>query len=172
MRRNIELKARTASLQNAQQVAQRIGAHYIELLEQTDTYFHCRDGRLKLREFSGAAAQLIWYRRSDELDSRESNYQLAEIPNPDLTRDVLARALGVLTVVTKKRQLYLSQTTRIHLDHVIGLGDFLEFEVVLGPNDSVEEAHRTIAWLRQEFQIAQDDCVANSYSDLRMSQHE
>lgn len=42
---------------------------------------------------------------------------------------VLAQALGVLGVVRKQRLLYLVGQTRVHLDTVEGLGDFVELEV-------------------------------------------
>ena len=42
---------------------------------------------------------------------------------------MLGQALGVLGVVRKQRLLYLVGQTRVHLDSVEGLGDFLELEV-------------------------------------------
>lgn len=45
---------------------------------------------------------------------------------------VLGQALGVLGVVRKQRLLFLCGQTRVHLDSVEGLGDFLELEVSQG----------------------------------------
>lgn len=42
---------------------------------------------------------------------------------------VLSEALGVQGVVKKERRLYMVGQTRVHLDRVEGLGDFLELEV-------------------------------------------
>ena len=42
---------------------------------------------------------------------------------------VLTQALGVLGMVRKERLLYLVGQTRVHLDSVEGLGDFVELEV-------------------------------------------
>lgn len=42
---------------------------------------------------------------------------------------LLSEALGVLGVVRKERLLYLVGQTRVHLDRVDGLGDFMELEV-------------------------------------------
>ena len=49
-RTNIELKARLASLETAREVASRLATERLEDQRQVDTYFHCREGRLKLRE--------------------------------------------------------------------------------------------------------------------------
>ena len=54
-RRNIELKARVADLNAAARAAEALGATRRALLVQTDTYFHARQGRLKLREIHARA---------------------------------------------------------------------------------------------------------------------
>jgi adenylate cyclase class IV len=47
--------------------------------------------------------------------------------------------LGVLAVVKKRRTLLSLDATRIHLDNVDGLGDFIEFEVpVTGDDDAAK----------------------------------
>ena len=43
----------------------------------------------------------------------------------------LSKALGVKGVVNKRRKLYMVGQTRIHVDHVEGLGDFMELEVIM-----------------------------------------
>jgi adenylate cyclase class IV len=56
--------------------------------------------------------------------------------------------------VQKHRTLFLAGRTRIHLDRVAGLGDFLELEVVLEDNEPSEvgvcEAHELMARLGVE----------------------
>ena len=52
-RRNVELKARIASLEDATRAAEKIGATFEGVLEQVDTYFRANEGRLKLRESAG-----------------------------------------------------------------------------------------------------------------------
>lgn len=41
----------------------------------------------------------------------------------------MTRALGVKGIVKKKRELYMVGQTRVHLDEVEGLGNFMELEV-------------------------------------------
>jgi adenylate cyclase class IV len=62
--------------------------------------------------------------------------------------------------------VYLVGRTRIHLDRVDGLGDFIELEVLLGQDDDEvggeKEAHDMFARLG----VAQSDLVPVAYVDL------
>ena len=63
---NIELKACLVSLDAARQIASSLADTRLPDQHQIDTYFYCRDGRLKLREIVGQRAELIAYRRPNE----------------------------------------------------------------------------------------------------------
>ena len=69
-------------------------------------------------------------------------------------------------MVDKLRQIYLFQNVRIHLDRVDGLGDFLEFEAVLGTGDEERRAHELLADLQQHFRLDANDLLAKSYGEL------
>lgn len=79
---------------------------------------------------------------------------------------LLATALTTRGIVTKERHVYLAGRTRIHLDRVDGLGDFIELEVVLAPDadeaGGEAEAHDVFAKLG----VSHDDLVAVAYVDL------
>jgi adenylate cyclase, class 2 len=166
-RRNIELKARCADLSRAARAAEQLGAGRQGLLEQLDTYFHCRQGRLKLRETAGdAEAQLIWYARPDSTDFRGSDYYVLPIPKPLETRLALSAALGVRGKVSKRRELWLWHNVRIHLDEVAALGTFVEFEAVVEPGESEEQSLDRLATLTRALNIGEVDRIAVSYSDL------
>lgn len=165
MARNIELKARVRSLDEADRVCGELAAWHARE-HQVDTYFICRNGRLKLRERDGSPAQLVWYARCDGPEPRASDYELVTIEQPATLKHALAAALGVVVVVEKDREVYLHRNVRIHLDHVSGLGEFVEFEAVLAPGDDESTAAQLVEWLAGQIGIAPADRVAGSYSDL------
>lgn len=165
-RRNVELKASLASLEDARQTAERVATQKLAVQHQVDTYFQCTAGRLKLREINGDSAQLIWYARPDRPDARGSEYYLFDVQDPGLLKQMLASGLGVRQIVTKRRQIFLYHNVRIHLDEVEGRGSFLEFEAVLGPDHGVEEGARRVAYLREAFQLDDDCLLSGSYGDM------
>ncbi len=81
-------------------------------------------------------------------------------------KQTLAEALGIRVVVEKRREIFLHHNVRIHLDEVVGLGAFLEFEAVL--NDPLEAAagQAQVERLAARFGIDANDVIACSYSDL------
>lgn len=165
-RRNVELKARLADLERARAVARELPAENRGVLQQRDTYFDARHGRLKLREFEHRQAELIWYERANETVSRLSDYRLVPVRNPESLKAALTAAMGVLVVVEKRRELFLYRNVRIHLDTVTDLGTFLEFEAVLAPDDEQSAGEALLADLQDRFGIADSDLVAESYGDL------
>ncbi|MEZ4426258.1 MAG: CYTH domain-containing protein [Nannocystaceae bacterium] len=165
-RRNIELKARHPSLARARAAALELGATWRWSLTQRDTFFHCRDGRLKLRESSSGDAELIWYRRADAASARASDYRLVPVADAPALAEALAAALGVRGQVCKRRELLCWRGVRIHLDEVEGLGAFVEFEAVLGPELDEDAGRRRLAALSAALELADEDRVAVAYVDL------
>jgi adenylate cyclase class IV len=166
MKRNIELKARCAKLSAAREAARAMGAEFAGILEQRDTYFVAKPGRLKLRETSGKPAELIAYTRDNAAAVRGSDYQLVSIPDPTALLAALTAALGVWNTVVKRRELWMWQGVRIHLDEVAELGTFVELEAVMGTDEPDETGQQKVAVLRQQLGIAEGDLVGVSYSDL------
>jgi adenylate cyclase, class 2 len=171
---NIELKARLHNLNAARQIAQRVATRYLGIQQQTDTYFYCPQGRLKLREIADYGespaeppcriAQLISYDRPDNLDAKQSDYQIVEIDDPRAL--ALKRQMGIRTVVSKRREIFLHHNVRIHLDEVSDLGTFIEFEAVLAPDLDAIDGHQQVTQLQKEFGIARADLLASSYADM------
>lgn len=166
MARNIEIKARVGDLAAMRRRVAGIADGPPETLEQTDTFFAVKAGRLKLRQLSTARGELIFYTRSDSTQPRESEYECVPVANGPALRRLLAAALGVRGEVRKRRHVYRVGRTRVHLDEVQDLGDFLELEVELKPGEptaaGVEEAHS----LMHRLGIEDDALVAGAYVDL------
>lgn len=164
LHQNLELKALAPESSRVGAALLRLGAHYECLLVQRDTYFHAPNGRLKLREIEGKPSQLIAYDRPEDQAQRFSRYRITEIADPQGLIAVLTQALGVRGVVAKRRKLYLWQDSRIHLDEVEGLGNYLEFEV-LSQGNSCSDWDRMEA-LMTAFGLRDADSIQASYSDL------
>lgn len=166
MPRNIEIKARIASVEAVLPRARLLADGEAELIAQDDTFFTVPRGRLKLREFADGSAELIHYHRPDHGDARASDYVRVPAPDPTALREALARACGVAGRVRKQRWLLLAGATRIHLDRVDGLGDFMELEVVLADGQSDAEGTAAAEALMQALGLAGAERVAGAYLDL------
>ncbi len=165
MARNIEIKARVADRGKLEALARRLADHGPELIQQDDTFFHCPEGRLKLRDFGNGQGELIFYRRADETGPKTSFYRITPTADPDGLRATLGLALGELGRVVKQRTLYLAGRTRIHLDQVQDLGEFMELEVVL-TDDEDETAGLTEAkTLMASLGLAETDLMEGAYLD-------
>lgn len=166
MGRNVEIKARLADRPALVERVEAIADEGPTVLHQEDTFFPSPRGRLKLRRFADGRGELIYYRRPDATDPEESRFVRSPAADPASLAEALGRALGVRGVVRKKRTLYLVGQTRIHLDEVEGLGDFLELEVVLAPGDSKEAGHAVARELMERLEVDEDSLVARAYIDL------
>ena len=110
--------------------------------------------------------ELILYRRPNAPGPRQSDYSIHPTKSPASLRTLLTAAFGLGKVVVKTRLLYLVGKTRIHLDSVVGLGSFLELEVVLTPDQSPEEGRRVAYELMSALEIDQADLIDCAYADL------
>lgn len=164
---NVEIKARIASVQDLVSRAQALSDDpHAQLIHQDDTFFTVPHGRLKLRVFSDGTGELIHYHRSDEGGPKVSDYVISAVPEPDSMREALERACGVRGRVRKQRILVLVGQTRVHLDRVEGLGDFLELEVVLQDGQSEAEGRAIALLLMDRLGVPASDLVAGAYLDL------
>lgn len=166
MAANVEIKARLRDPARVRRLVEEATGTPPDLLEQEDTFFPAPDGRLKLRVLGPERGELIAYRRTSTAGPKLSEYLIAPTSEPGLLRDALAAALGVRGTVHKTRLLFRIGTTRIHLDTVERLGEFLELEVVLRPGQSVAEgetvARELMAWLG----IEESDLLEDAYIDM------
>jgi predicted adenylyl cyclase CyaB len=86
--------------------------------------------------------------------------------SPATLREALALAYGIAGRVRKQRTLYLAGRTRIHIDRVEGLGDFMELEVVLRDGEDVDAGVREAHDLMAQLRIDASALVEGAYVDL------
>lgn len=161
---NIEFKCELRDPALARAVCRGMGAAPVDLLEQVDTYFKLADGRLKRRESAGHPAEYIFYHRDNLSRPRISRFSIYT------AAEALERfgtvPLPTWVVVRKRREVYLINNVRVHLDDVEGLGSFLELEALVSPRMNVARCHRAIAELRRALAPALGEPISASYSDL------
>lgn len=163
---NIEIKARVTDFAGLKSRAEGLSDTPVEIIPQEDTFFNVPQGRLKLRLLAPDRGQLIYYQRADQGGPKRSDYHIAEISDPDSLKHVLKRAYGIRGVVKKTRYLYLAGQTRIHVDDVQGLGQFMELEVVLREGQGDAEGQAIAEGLMSSLGVERGDLLEGAYMDL------
>jgi predicted adenylyl cyclase CyaB len=167
---NVEIKAVLTNRAAAEATAARLSDAGPETTHQEDFFFNSDGERLKLRILAPENGELIRYERADTADARRSRYLIARTPDPQILLDILTATLGRTGVVRKTRTLYLAGQTRIHIDRVAGLGDFLELEVVLRPEQSDADGKVIATELLSDFGIAKQQLIGEACVDLMARQ--
>jgi predicted adenylyl cyclase CyaB len=163
---NIEIKARIESVESLVPSVALIADEGPTEIFQDDTFFACTTGRLKLRAFSEHDGQLIFYQRPDSAGPKESFYVISPTSSPETLRQALSLAYGAVGRVRKHRTLFMVGRTRIHLDKVEGLGDFLELEVVLADDEPPETGMAVANELLGKLAIPQSQLIDKAYVDM------
>jgi predicted adenylyl cyclase CyaB len=163
---NIEIKARITDREATIKLVERISDSKPVSFYQEDTFFFSLKGRLKLRVFADSSGELIYYERPDTSKPGLSEYQRIEVADPAYIKECFSKILGIRGTICKQRTLYTVGKTRIHLDKVDDLGDFLELEVVLGPDVTVEKGKEIAEDLMNRLEIDPRNLVSCAYIDL------
>ena len=122
---NIEIKAKCDNLDKIRQILNSGNAVFKGLDHQIDTYFNTNTGRLKYREGTIENA-LIQYNREDKDEPKESDVLLYKSSSNGLLKELLTKAIGILVVVDKEREIFFIGNVKFHLDKVKELGQFIE----------------------------------------------
>ncbi|HEX8991048.1 MAG TPA: class IV adenylate cyclase [Anaerolineales bacterium] len=163
---NIEIKARARDFNGIRSRAATLADTPLQVIVQEDTFFAVPQGRLKLRVRNPDPAQLIYYERPDQGGPKRSDYQIFETEDPERLKLTLSRALGIRGIVRKTRYLYLVGQTRVHLDDVEGLGQFMELEVVLRPDQPDADGQAIARDLMAKLGVAESELLEGAYMDL------
>lgn len=113
---------------------------------------------------------MIHYQREDKEGPKQSDVVLFNANPESSLKEVLTKALGILVVVDKKREIYFIDNVKFHIDTVENLGTFVEIEARdtigdIGQNKLLEQCQ----FFLDLFAISQDDLISVSYSDLLLN---
>ncbi|VDP13040.1 unnamed protein product [Heligmosomoides polygyrus] len=158
MTRNVEIKAKVRDRDEIVRLAKELTGDEPTVLRQHDIFYNSpeeigttevgplaalalclhAEGGLKLAgnsddERAMMRTELIWYDRPDVAGPKECKYNKFDVPQEILEplKTSLQCSMGIKGEVNKTRTLFIHERTRIHIDSVEGLGDFMELEVKL-----------------------------------------
>ena len=163
---NIEIKARSSNQDLIRKILKTHNAEFKGVDHQIDTYFKVNSGRLKLRE-GNIENSLVHYERENKEGPKQSNVTFYKSKDKTSLKEILTKALGILIVVDKSREIYFIDNVKFHIDDVKDLETFVEIEA-LDPNGSIgkEKLFQQCNYYLDLFKISGADLISNSYSDL------
>jgi predicted adenylyl cyclase CyaB len=163
---NIEIKAKSTNQDKIREILKSLNADFKGTDHQTDTYFNVKIGRLKLRE-GNIENHLIYYERENKKGPKQSNVILYKSNPESSLKEILTKALGILAIVKKQREIYFVNNVKFHLDTILDLGTFVEIEAIdkdvsIGKEKLLEQCTNYM----NLFEINKEDLISVSYSDL------
>ncbi|VVC40640.1 Hypothetical protein CINCED_3A002816 [Cinara cedri] len=174
MSRNVEIKARVKDLEFAKERILHLNSELCKdsdpkttVLNQEDVFYNLPNtstGKLKFRKIEGFPPELIYYDREESTGPKLSTYHKCEVP--ENLSVVLTKALGTWGIVKKSRTLIMVGQTRVHFDNVEGLGCFVELEVVLKDDQTVEEGQCIAKNIMYCMGIEEIDLISISYVNM------
>jgi len=165
MPQNVEVKAKVGDLEALILKAKNLCKCEGTIIVQDDTFFKTETGRLKLRIFKEGDGELIFYDRPDVEGPKVSNFSKSNTSDPESLKEVLSLALGSVGRVQKTRTLFMYGQTRIHIDKVINLGNFMELEVMLKDDQTPEEGTMIAEEILLLLGIPKIDLISGAYMD-------
>lgn len=166
---NFEFKAKATNIHQLEQLLLQQNPLFVGEDHQIDTYFNVPHGRLKLREGLIENA-LIHYERTNTADAKQSNVLLYQHQPDTALKQILTAAVGIKTIVDKKRKIYFMDNVKFHFDEVQHLGTFIEVEAIDKDGSiGIEKLKEQCAYYASLFDVQKNDFVAGSYSDLLLA---
>ncbi|XP_016910771.1 uncharacterized protein LOC107996959 [Apis cerana] len=166
--RNIEIKAKIDNPElKISRIVQLTKDNGI-IMKQHDIFFKVAEGRLKLRKFEDGSGELIYYKRSNVFGPKLCDYEKVALDENACSgiANILIESNGSVGIVKKTRKVYMIDQTRVHIDDVEGLGNFLELEVILNDDQDIESGEKIAHDLMSKLDIKSEDLIANAYIDL------
>lgn len=169
MSQNIEIKAFVHDMRDLRERVARLNAEYRGEITQHDTFFRVPVGRLKVRRFKNGEREIIYYIRNSCVGPKKSKYYRLKIGSSlYFALKPFARVWPKKGNVIKSRELFILGDTRIHLDSVEGLGNYLEFEVMIdSDNSSANDYGKAKAnLLLKSLCIPRESLLEDAYIDI------
>jgi len=161
---NLELKVKLKSNKEVKNYLKKIKADFVKTLNQKDAYYKTKNGLLKLRIENGEQS-IIKYLRNEKGKDRFSDYEVLHFSSGS-SEKFFEDLFEIETVVEKKRNLFMYDNTRVHLDEVKALGTFLELEtLVINGRADAKKRFKTIVRL---LDLGKYDEIRKSYRDLML----
>lgn len=169
--KNFEFKAKVESLDFYENLLNQLNPTFIGTDHQIDTYFKVPVGRLKLREGNIENA-LIQYDRANVAGTKQSDIMLYQHAPNLILKEILIKQLGVKAIVDKVRKIYFIENVKFHFDEVKNIGVFIEVEAIdtkgiFTSEHLKQQCDKYFAF----FQLAKNQLMEQSYSDLIMAMH-
>lgn len=164
----IEAKLKVDSLPEIERKLKELGAEFLAEQAQSDDHFDDANAtlittdrclRLRRQAIGDSKKFFLTYKGAKEKSNFKKRQEIEiEIDSADRTQSLLL-ALGYkkVLVVEKQRRLWRFGNCAVALDHLPGLGDFVEIE---GPDDE------TIGEAQKRLGLAQLPSIAKSYAQM------
>ena len=163
-----EAKLKVDSLPDVERKLRHLGAEFLAAQSQCDDHFDDANAtlmktdrclRLRHQAIGDSKKFFLTYKGAKEKSDFKKRREIEiEINSAELTQKLLS-ALGYekMLIVEKERRLWRFGHCDVALDHLPGLGDFLEIE---GPDEE------TIANVQKRLGLAQLPSIAKSYAQM------
>ncbi|XP_043253122.1 uncharacterized protein LOC122397787 isoform X2 [Colletes gigas] len=120
------------------------------------------------------SGELLYYVRCNQLGPKLCTYEKVLLNHVQKyhadtcvnLKNILTKSNGIIGTVKKTRKLYMIDQTRVHIDEVEGLGNFMELEVVLTNEQDLKIGEKIAQDLMAKFNIKSEDLITESYIDL------
>ncbi len=168
MPKNFEIKCRIRNLSEIKKILVSDRSYKYSIEKQKDIYYKVKSGRLKLRIINEKNSDLIYYNRKEKNRERVSNFVISSTINFKELNFILTEQFEVMVTVNKKREIFVKDNIRIHLDTVNKLGKFLEIEIMF---KDLKKAKKLMEELKDLLRLNPKDFIKSSYSDLLINKN-
>lgn len=170
--KNVELKISVNGFSGISSLLRKAKARHVGETHQIDIYYYYENKRLKIRNINNKKFELILYKRPNITNVKISDYEVFSIKpsQVDCFRLLMEKIFKEHIVVEKSRDLWIYKKTRIHLDKVAKLGNFLELETVV--NKDLKSAKKEFEKIFNLLNLKKYKKYAHSYSDLLLRKYD